>query len=122
MTVPAPPDLNSEGYVGHFITWKRDSMQRYVDFDFSGVSLGIGVAAIELSFLNSPANRISLPDLQLFRVNSYGATFAADSVSWLPSIMLDNEDLTQTDNQIRTVTIQPIIAQSGPRFRIHFSI
>ena len=120
MTVPSPPDLNSDDYVGHFVTWKRDSMQRYVDFDFSGVSHGAGVAAIELSFLNSPANRISLPDLQLWRVNSYGETFLADSVSRLASIILDNQDLTQTDNQIRTVTIRPIIAQSGPIFRITF--
>ena len=120
VTVPSPPDLNSEDYVGHFITWKRDSMQRYVDFDLTKVPLGFGVAAIELSFLNSPANRISLPDLQLFRVNSYGATFTADSVSRLPSVILDNQDLAQTDNQIRTVTIRPIIAQSGPIFRITF--
>ena len=120
VTVPSPPDLNSEDYVGHFIAWERQSNQRYIDFDFFGVSLGIGVTAVELSFLNSPANRISLPDLQLFRVNSYGATFAADSVSQLASIILDNQDLAQTDNQIRTVTIQPIIAQSGPIFRITF--
>ena len=118
--VPSPPDLNSEDYVGHFLTWKRDSNQCYVDFDFSGVPLGIEVTAIELSFLNSPANRFSLPDLQLFRVNSYGATFMADSVSQLPNTILDNQDLTQTDNQIRTVTIRPIIAQSGPIFRITF--
>ena len=120
VTVPSPPDLNSDDYVGHFITWKRDSMQRYVDFDLTGVPLGFGVTAIELSFLNSPANRISLPDLQLWRVNSYGETFMADSVSRLPSIILDNQDLTQTDNQIRTVTIRPIVAQSGPIFRITF--
>ena len=74
--------------------WKRDSNQHYVDFDFTGVSLGVGVTAIELSFLNSPANRISLPDLQLWRVNSYGGTFLADSVPRLQSIILDNQDLT----------------------------
>ena len=68
--------------------------------------------------MNSPANRISLPDLQPSRVNSYGATFLADSVSRLPSIILDNQDLAQTDNQIRTFTIRPIIA--SPIFRITF--
>ena len=118
--VPSPPDLDSEDYLGHFLAWERNSNQLYVDFDLRGLANGVFVHDIELSFLNSPVNRISLPDLELFRVNSYGSTFQTDSLTQIRSSVIDNQDLTQTDNQIRTVTLQPLIGVSGPRFRITF--
>ena len=83
--VPSPPDLNSEDYLGHFLVWKRNSEQLYVDFDLTGLANGVFVHAIELSFLNSPVNRISLPDLELVRVNSYGSTFQTDSLTRIQS-------------------------------------
>ena len=113
VTVPSPPDLNSDDYVGHFIAWERDSMQRYVDFDFSGIP---GVTAIELSFLNSPASGISLPDILLYRVQ-YGSLFATNTVE---SIILDNQHLSQTDNEIRTVTIQPLQPIQATDVRVAF--
>ena len=94
------------------------SNQLYVDFDLRGLANGVFVHAIELSFLNSPANRISLPDLELFRVKSYGSTFQTDTLAQLRSSVVDNQDLTQTDDQIRTVTLQPITEQKGSRFRV----
>ena len=118
--VPSPPDLNSEDYLGHFIAWERTSDQLHVDFDLRGLAMGVDVHAFELSFLNSPANRISLPDLELFRVNSYGSTFQTDSLTRIRSIVVDNQDLTQTDNQIRTATLRPIIGEFGSIFRITF--
>ena len=118
--VPSPPDLNSEDYLGHSIAWERNSDQLNVDFDLRGLANGVFVHAIELSFLNSPVNRISLPDLELFRVNSYGSTFQTDSLTSIPSIVVDNQDLTLTDNLIRTVTLRPVVGESGSRFRITF--
>ena len=118
--VPSPPDLNSEEYLGHFITWERNSEQLYVDFDLRELGNWVFVHAIELSFLNSPVNRISLPDLELFRVNSYGSTFQTDSLTRISSRVVDNQDLTQTDNQIRTATLRPLVGESGSRFRITF--
>ena len=117
--VPSRPDLNSEDYLGHFIVWERNSDQLYVDFDLRGLANGVFVHAIELSFLNSPANRISLPDLELNSI-SYGTTFQTDSLTQFRSIMVDNQDLTQTDNQIRTVTLRPLVGHSGSGFRITF--
>ncbi len=64
------------------------------------------ITAIEVSFLNSPANRISLPNIRLSRPlpGSQGQLMSGQSIS---SKMLNNEDLAETDNQIRTVAIQP---------------
>ena len=118
--VPSPPDLNNKDYLGHFLVWKRNSDRLYVDFDMRGLANGVFVHSIELSFLNSPANRISLPDLELFRVNSYGSTFKTDSLTQIRSTVVDNQDLTQMDNQIRTVILRLIVGEKGSRFRITF--
>ena len=109
--VPSPPDLNSEDYLGHLIVWRKDAPQPYIDFSFTDVNRGIN--AIELSFLNSPTNRISLPDMQLFTVEET----VLDTIT---STLLDNQDLTQTDNQVRTVTLHTTIPQNGSIFRITF--
>ena len=116
--VPSPPDLNSEGYLRHFLAWRKDLLQHYVDFNFTEVARGI--TAIELSFLNSPANRISLPDIELFSVVVYGQTFVADMLTPIASTLTDNQDLVQTDNAERTVTLQPATAINGSFIRIIF--
>ena len=113
--VPSPPDLNSEDYLGHFIAIRRDMRLPHFDFNFTEVSSGI--TAIELSFLNSPANRISLPGVTLSKVQ-YGSFFDGDVESFVSSRLLDNQDLTQTDNQIRKVTIQPRTALVGFILRV----
>ncbi len=59
--IPSPPDLNS--YFRHFIAWNRDSLNSFINFDLTTATAGI--TAIELSFLNSPASRISLPEPRL---------------------------------------------------------
>ena len=58
--IPAPPDLNSASYFRHFITWNRDSLNSFIDFNLTTATAGI--TAIELSFLNSPVNGINLPE------------------------------------------------------------
>ena len=58
--IPSPPDLNSLSY---FVTWNRDSLNSFIHFDLTTATAGI--TAIELSFLNSPANGISLPEPRL---------------------------------------------------------
>ena len=65
--------------------------------------------SVLLSFLNSPANRISLPDITISVVH-YGIS------SWI----FNNEDLAQTDNQIRTVSIRPFTPLSAVNLRIRF--
>ncbi len=109
--IPSPPDLNSPSYFEHFIGMSN-SMNSYIDFDLTTATAGI--TAIELSFLNSPANRISLPDIAIsIVINSRTVTPIA---SWI----LDNQDLTQTDNQIRTISIRPFPSLSAANLRIRF--
>ncbi len=109
--IPSPPDLNSSSYFEHFIGMSN-SMNLYIDFDLTTVMAEI--TAIELSFLNSPANRISLPDIAIsIVINSRTVTPIA---SWI----LDNQDLDQTDNQIRTISIQPFTPLSAVNLRIRF--
>ena len=105
-----PPDLNSSSYFEHFIGMSN-SMNSYIDFDLTTVMAGI--TAIELSFLNSPANRISLPDITISIV--YLRT-----VSPITSWIYDNEHLDQTDNQIRTISIQPLKPLKALTLRIRF--
>ncbi len=106
-----PSNLNSLSYFRHFITWNRDSLNSFIDFDLTTAMAGI--IAIELSFLNSPANRISLPDITISVVH-FG------TVSPIASWIFDNEHLDQTDNQIRTISIQPFRSLSAVNLRIRF--
>ncbi len=76
--------------------------------------------AIELSFLNSPSSRISLPDIELSRVTYVLPSFATDTVASFPSRLVDNQDLAQTDNQVRTVSVRPALTQASLNLRISF--
>ena len=112
--IPSPPDLNSSSYFRHFITWNRDSLNSFIDFDLTTATAGI--TAIELSFFNSPANRISLPDITISVVH-FG------TVSPIASWIFDNEHLDQTDNQIRTISIRPFRSISvNLRIRFQFTV
>ena len=115
VSVPSPPNLNDQDYVENFLAWDRMATQPYVDFDFAGSSAFIH--RIELSFLNNPVNNISLPDIQLSEVVRGNPTLTYR----IRSVLLDNQNLTQGDNQIRTVTVRPnSAAQQGIILRISF--
>ena len=115
--VPSTPDLSSSMYLGKFVAWERGSVTPYIDFDLTTAMAGI--TAIELSFLNSPANRISLPDIELSRL-MYDPSFATVTESSIGSRILNNQDLSQTDNQVRTVFVRPGFAQASLNLRISF--
>ena len=109
VSVPSPPNLNDRDYVENFLAWERIATHPYIDFDIT-----TGISRIELSFLNNPVNNISLPDIELFDVTRTGN-------SPLRSVLLDNQDLTQGDNQIRTVTVRPVFA-SQPHITLRISL
>ena len=116
VSVPSPPNLNDQGYVENFLAWVRMASRPYVDFDFTGSSAFI--QRIELSFLNNPVNNVSLPDIQLSEVVRGTPTVTYP----IRSVLLDNQNLTQGDNQIRTVTVRPNFAvQRGTILRISFT-
>ena len=115
--VPSPPDLNSEDYLGHFIAWERNSDQPYIDFDLTEIASA--VTAIELSFLNSPEKGISLPDIQLSSVQ-YRSPITSSVMFNIGSVLLKNQDLTLSDDQVRIVTIQPLLPLQASNMRISF--
>ena len=115
--VLSTPDLSNSMYLGQFIALERGSSTPYIDFDLTTVTTG--VTTIELSFLNSPANRISLPDIELSRV-TYDSSFATVTESSIGSRVLNNQDLSQTDNQVRTVFVRLGFAQASLNLRISF--
>ena len=78
-----------------------------------------GITAIELSFLNSPANGISLPEPRLF-VIEYAPGYRDRNETSISTWIFDNQDLAQTDNQIRTISIQPFPPLSATNLRIRF--
>ncbi len=115
--IPSPPDLNSSSYFRHFIAWNRDSLNSFVDFDLTTATAGI--TAIEFSFLNRPANRISLPEPRL-SVIEYNQGFSDRNEVSISTWIFDNQDLAQTDNQIRTISIRPLTPLSAANLRIRF--
>ena len=115
--IPSPPDLNSLSYFRHFITWNRDSLNSFLDFDLTTATAGI--TAIEFSFLNTPANRISLPEPRL-SVIEYSPGLTDRNETNITTWILNNQDLTQTDNQIRTISIRPFPPLSAANLRIRF--
>ncbi len=92
-------------------------MNSFIDFDFTTATAGI--TAIELSFLNSPANRISLPEPRL-SVVEYNPNLSVRNETSITTWILDNQDLAQTDNQIRTISIRPLTPLSAVNLRIRF--
>ena len=92
-------------------------MSSYVDFDL--ITTTAGITAIELSFLNSPANGISLPEPRLSVVEYIRGLRDRSEVS-ITTWIFDNQDLAQTDNQIRTISIWPFPPLSAANLRIRF--
>ncbi len=118
MVTSSTPNLDSNTYLRGFLAWEKRATAPYLDFDLTGLT--IPLTAIQLTFLNSPANEISLPDMELFTV-VYGSSFATDSTNMVPSRLLDNQDLAASDNQVRTVTIAPLLPLSSSHIRINFT-
>ena len=115
--IPSPPDLNSSSYFTHFITWNRDSLNSFIDFNLTTATAGI--TAIELSFFNSPVNGISLPEPRL-SVIEYAPGLRDRNETSIITWVFDNQDLDQTDNQIRTISIRPLTPLSAANLRIRF--
>ncbi len=115
--IPSPPDLNSASYFRHFIAWNRYSLNSFMDFALTTATAGI--TAIELSFLNSPVNGISLPEPRL-SVIEYARGFRVRNETNITTWIFDNQDLAQTDNQIRTISIRPFPPLSAANLRIRF--
>ncbi len=98
--VSQPPDLRNATYLHYFVVFKRDLLFS-IDFDFMGIVVRSNITAIEISFLNSPRNSISLPDVALDEIE-----MGSKNTIPIESKILNNQDLAHTDNQIRKVAFQ----------------
>ena len=92
-------------------------MNSFIDFDLTTATAGI--TAIELSLLNSPVNGISLPEPRL-SVVEYNPNLSVRNETNIITWIFDNQDLTRIDNQIRTISIQPLTPLSAANLRIRF--
>ena len=75
-----------------------------------GFTIGTTLSKVVVYFFNSPADAIGLPLIKVIN---------AKSQTVVPYFFSDNNVLTQTDSQLRTVTLQ-LSQQPGTEFRLDF--
>ena len=87
---------------------------RFFAFDQNGSRLSFifltNVLKVVVYFFNSPADAIGLPLIKVIKPGN----------QTVPYFFSDNDDLTQTDSQLRTVTLQ-LSQQPGTEFRLDFT-
>ena len=77
------------GQLGRFFAFNQTGSR--LNFVF-----GTNVSKVAVYFFNSPTNAIGLPLIKIIRIGNQP----------VPYFFTDNDDLTQTDSQLRTVTLQ----------------
>ena len=111
---PSSVDLSSEAEVQSFFTWFGEAD---INFNHNGPT---ELASLELYYLNYPSQRIGLPAIELFSVDS-----VVDSSGTRINYVLNNSDvLSSTDNIRRNVTLGILGNQnlgSYSRLRVNFS-
>ena len=91
------------GQLGRFFAFNQNGSR--LNFAF-----GTNVSKVVVYFFNSPADAIGLPLIKVIKPGN----------QTVPYFFSDNDDLTQTDSQLRTVTLQ-LSQQPGTEFRLDFT-
>ena len=91
------------GQLGRFFAFNQNDSR--LNFN-----IGTIVSKVVVYFFNSPADAIGLPLIKV--INAKNRTV-------VPYFFSDNDDLTQTDSQLRTVTLQ-LSQQPETEFRLDF--
>ncbi len=81
--VSQPPYLSNATYLHNFVVFKRDLLVS-VDFDFVGIVATSTITAIEISFLNSPINSISLPEVAFDEIETGSVNSSREVVFTTP--------------------------------------
>ncbi len=98
-TVPSTVDLNASEYVRLFFPWSRTLQPPpYAVFSFNNVE--VTIAAIGLSFLNYPNERIGLPNFRVFHARSSIDGSRGTEISYT---LRDNGVLSTDDQKLVTV-------------------
>ena len=107
VTIPSPPNLNSldsNNDIKHFIVWDKSMEHAFLTFEVNDTSR---ITAIVIEFLNYPAQNISLPKIQIFKVQRE-SIINPSSGTTIDFITLDNEDLSDDDFKVTKVTLRPL--------------
>ena len=90
------------GQLDQFFAFNQDGSR--LNFVFT-----TNVSKVVVYFFNSPTNAIGLPLIKVIKPGNRS----------VPYFFSDNDDLTQTDSQLRSVTLQ-LSQQPGTEFRFDF--
>ena len=106
---PTAPNLNSTTDVQMFFTWQRQTRTDFL------IALGTNTmmmtfSSVELYFLSYPAQRIGLPNIQLFGTAN---VFSNDVRGGTPINYTFSDVFTPQENTINTVTL-PFLSSPGP--------
>ena len=103
--VPPQPSLDNSGGgntdIGKFLVWPNSTDRPYMTFAFVSTQ---SVTAINIEFLNYPAQGFSLPNLELYEV---AATISVDPNNALPIEfdLQNNNILSQGDYQVTKISL-----------------
>ena len=107
--VPPQPNLDNSGGgnndIGKFLVWPSSTERPYMSFDFGSPQ---SVTAMNIEFLNYPAQGFSLPNLQLFSTEMFFITDPSINPTNTELInfeLRNNKVLSQDDYQVTTVSL-----------------
>ena len=104
--VPLQPNLDSENDVndiGKFLVWPSNTNRPFITFNFGGER---SVTALNIEFLNYPAQGISLPNLQLYTTTSlFNTDPGSPNVQRIDFDLRNNSVLSQDDYQVTNISL-----------------
>ena len=111
--VPPQPSLDNSGGgntdIGKFLVWSNSTNSPYMTFGFGSTQ---SVTAINIEFLNYPAQGFSLPNLELYEVATVNIV-DPNNAQHIELELLNNNLLSQDDYQVTSVSlIFPRISQN----------
>ena len=103
--VPPQPSLENSGGgstdIGKFLVWPSSTDRPYMNFALNSVQ---SVTAINIEFLNYPAQNFSLPDLELYEVANT-ITVDPNNALFIEFDFVNNNDLSQGDYLVTNVSL-----------------
>ena len=117
--VPPQPNLENSGGsnndIGKFLVWPSSTERPYMTFDFGSPQ---SVTAINIEFLNYPAQGFSLPNLQLF--SSSFSNPNNPNAKPIEFELRSNDVLSQDDYQVTNVSLT-FSRSSSSSFLLHWN-
>ena len=120
--VPHQPNLDSEddnNDIGKFLVWQSKTLHPYMIFDLGTAK---EITALNVEFLNYPAQEVSLPNLQLFTASTSTVSNPSSPLTASVSfVMLNNNVLSQDDYKVTHITLLLNQTTSSQYFLLYWS-